>query len=339
MQRKRIVVGLGKIVLAGCFALIILNLLTCVYRGGLPAIADETMATHARGVPNTYFSKITEGICIGVYDQNGFNNAYPAKSDVDYLCLGSSHMEAMQVMPNRNMVYDLNELLDANERNEYAYNIGVWAERLPECINRLGYAIEAYHPQKAIIIETAILDFSQEEVDGALGQTEEGGLRYSFSGGIMGFVRKLPYVRLAYIQLEALVSRKAAEPNDATEVDVGPSFDRVAYTRRMTPLLQKAVENAGGLPVIILYHPGVTIRPDGAMDTNGDQAMIRQFQQICEDNGLFFLDMSDRFAREYKENYTVPYGFANTSAGNGHLNNYGHAMIADELYQLISEVA
>ena len=103
--------------------------------------------------------------------------------------------------------------------------------------------------------------------------------------------------------------------------------------------MEKATENAGGLPIIIFYHPGIAIHQDGSISTNGDSTIIHLFQEVCEENGIYFLDMSDRFQQEYEESYTLPYGFANTSVGSGHLNKYGHAMIADELYKLISEVA
>ena len=328
-----------KVFVAGCLAFLVLNLFTCLYRGGLPSIADETMSTPVRYVPNTYFSLMTEGISIGVYDKNGYNNAYPAEEVIDYLCLGSSQMEAKEVMPNQNLVYSLNEKLNSGGNAGYAYNIGISGEHLPACISRLEYAIKTYCPQKAVIIETGELDFPQEEIDEALEEVKVGSLLYSYSGGIMGLVRKLPYVRLAYIQLAAMRGLKSTETDDSIQINKSSEFDRASYTARITPLMEKATENAGGLPIIIFYHPGIAIHQDGSISTNGDSTIIHLFQEVCEENGIYFLDMSDRFQQEYEESYTLPYGFANTSVGSGHLNKYGHAMIADELYKLISEVA
>ena len=45
--------------------------------------------------------------------------------------------------------------------------------------------------------------------------------------------------------------------------------------------------------------------------------------------------MSDRFLKEFNEGYILPYGFVNSTVGSGHLNRYGHAMIADEIYKRI----
>ena len=41
---------------------------------------------------------------------------------------------------------------------------------------------------------------------------------------------------------------------------------------------------------------------------------------------------------EYNQNYILPHGFINSSIGNGHLNKYGHKMLAEELYKIIEEV-
>ena len=91
--------------------------------------------------------------------------------------------------------------------------------------------------------------------------------------------------------------------------------------------------------VIILYHPPVTIEPDGTLTLGDDREQAEAFREICETNGIQFLDMGARFLREYEENHLLPYGFANSAVGKGHLNRYGHAMIADELYKLMEGVA
>lgn len=68
---------------------------------------------------------------------------------------------------------------------------------------------------------------------------------------------------------------------------------------------------------------------------NNDAVSV--FADLCAENDIIFLDMSKRFEKEYKEHYAVPYGFSNTSVGEGHLNKSGHAMMANEIYRLIKE--
>ena len=80
------------------------------------------------------------------------------------------------------------------------------------------------------------------------------------------------------------------------------------------------------------------------LDDNGklilkvDEKEKEKFSKLCEKNGIYLLDLSDRFKEEYEKNYILPYGFSNTSVGTGHFNKYGHEMVADELYKLIMRV-
>lgn len=334
---KNKVLWLAKAILSGVLAMIILNLVACVYRGGLPTIADETMSTSYRYVPNSYYTCMTEGFSFGVYDKNGYNNAYPAQEAIDYLFLGPSHVEAKQVMPTQNMVYDLNDYLNSGGGSGYAYNIGVNAERLPTCVNRLRHAIDTYHPQKAVIFVTSSLNYSETVIQQALGETRIGENNYSSGYGLIGFLKRLPYTRLIAIQRHAM-ARDMTDDMDDTETSISLSeFEPVSYTERITPLIEKAATDAEGLSVVIVYHPSVSILSDGSMITDGNDEMIQSFRKLCKANQVLFLDMSERFLREYNESYTVPYGFANTSAWSAHLNRYGHEMIAEEIYKLLSE--
>lgn len=65
---------------------------------------------------------------------------------------------------------------------------------------------------------------------------------------------------------------------------------------------------------------------------------MKQFSDLCAQNGIYFLDMSNRFLDEYEKNYTLPYGFMNTSVCKGHMNKHGHKMFAEEIYRLINRI-
>ena len=60
--------------------------------------------------------------------------------------------------------------------------------------------------------------------------------------------------------------------------------------------------------------------------------------RLCEENGIYFISMTERFLNEYAKDYTIPYGFMNTSVAKGHLNENGHRMLADEVYRLITRI-
>ena len=326
-----------RILAAGCIAFLLLNLFAWIYRGGLPAVADETRAAPLHYVPNGYFSNMREGIAFGFFDENGFNNLSPVADMIDYLLLGSSQVEAKQVMQKQTMVSCLNELLSA-AGGGYAYSIGISGEAFHTCVNRLPYALSAFHPGKAVVLETSRLDFTPAEVDEALSEPEVGDLMYTADGGIFGFIRKLPYLRLAFIQLRSILTQTDADAAD----EAGPSAelpqDRDAYSRRIGPMLDKAAADAGDLPVVILYIPAYTLDHDGVMHLS-DAQPVEQFRTLCEDRGIAFLDMGPRFCAEYASAHVLPSGFVNSSVGTGHLNRFGHAMIADELFRLLAEVS
>ncbi len=69
-----------------------------------------------------------------------------------------------------------------------------------------------------------------------------------------------------------------------------------------------------------------------------DEESLLIFKQACEDNGIVFLDTTEAFLQLYYEEQVLPNGFCNTAIGVGHLNQYGHRIIAQLLTALIEEM-
>lgn len=61
------------------------------------------------------------------------------------------------------------------------------------------------------------------------------------------------------------------------------------------------------------------------------------FGDLCQEQGILFLDMTDIFVQKYEENHILPHGFTNTHVGAGHLNKHGHEMIAKSLANVITK--
>lgn len=59
------------------------------------------------------------------------------------------------------------------------------------------------------------------------------------------------------------------------------------------------------------------------------------FVQACKNNGILFVDMTEPLERLYKEEHILAHGFINTAVGSGHLNKYGHNLIARVLTYVI----
>lgn len=93
-----------------------------------------------------------------------------------------------------------------------------------------------------------------------------------------------------------------------------------------------------GIKIVIFYHPPTQISSDGSLLLPDDAKARADFSNLCARNDIIFLDMTERFQYEYDTNYILPHGFINSTVGSGHLNQYGHEMIADELYRIINQL-
>jgi len=93
-----------------------------------------------------------------------------------------------------------------------------------------------------------------------------------------------------------------------------------------------------GIQPIIFFHPHMKLNSDGSASLDVDQRYVDLYRSVCEEQGIIFLSLGDRFMREYEEKNVLPYGFWNTTPNAGHLNKDGHRMIADELCKVIDQL-
>lgn len=49
------------------------------------------------------------------------------------------------------------------------------------------------------------------------------------------------------------------------------------------------------------------------------------------------LDVSEKFKELYDDKHIFAYGFNNTAVNSGHLNKYGHKIIAESILDYVSE--
>ena len=315
---------------AGCLAFVLLNVLCFGFSKQSAHIENETGATDYIWIPNSFFIKSTEGYSWGHFDENGFHNAYSPKSEtVDYLLIGSSQMEAVNVSENESTAYLLNEALHSgNGAAGYLYNIGTSGHFFDICVDNLHNAMSVYTPQKAVILETMKLSFSSDSVNKAITHTRAH--IPSYDSGLIFELQNLPYLKLVYQQYKAL--HEGAENDDlpaATEpVSVSDSALLLAEIARCTM----------GKNALILFYPTMTLAEDGTLIPSVSQSERLDFHALCAQYGITFVDMTDTILQAYEQEHILPYGFANTHVGRGHLNQYGHRMIAEKLYDVLCEL-
>jgi len=334
MIKGKIFTYLGKIILSGINALVILTIFSYFYYNVPVHDYSAQGATDYKWESNVFYSRGTEGFALGRTNNEGYTNLfdYDEEVPIDVLVMGSSHMEAYQVAMNESTASRLNALLEV----ETVYNIGVSGHNFLVCAGNLEAAIEKYKPTGYVVIETSGISFLDDELISVInGSTEEVSTP---SNGLVGRLQKNQYLRLLYKQIQ----NYNQDPDESTGIDIASmsNAELENNTRLLEKLLQKmsSIAQKGNTKLIIAYHPGTKIEFDGKLRLVGDRDRIDDFKVLCDNNGIILLDMSERFTREYNENHILPYGFSNSSVGSGHLNKYGHKMMADELYKLITEV-
>lgn len=323
-----------KCFVAGIVALGILSLFSVFYYNPPIHVGSESGATDYTRQSDTFWSRGTEGFASGTTDENGYNNAYEVAegTPVDVLLMGSSQTEGLYVDEKENMGYLLNEMFAENGENRYVYNIGMSAHTFLRNVSNLKYALETYQPTEYVVLETDFVSFASGEVDAAL-QDQMSPLE-SYQNGLLYESQKIPYVKLLYQQYKDY-SGQASETDDSAQVQGEAAYD----FGKMSELLRYVKEQADeyGVTAMIYYYPSLSLEEDGSLATSTDDEMTANFAGLCEENGIAFVDMTEAFEREYEENHHIVSGFSNTAECYGHLNRYGHKLIAEAIYQEIEK--
>lgn len=90
-------------------------------------------------------------------------------------------------------------------------------------------------------------------------------------------------------------------------------------------------------PIVFIYHPTTEIQADGTLKLIRSHT-LEIFKEECEHMDIDFIDTGDAFLEHYNRYHELPYGFANTTPGNGHLNEVGHKIMADVIIDYLEEV-
>ncbi|MBQ9527465.1 MAG: SGNH/GDSL hydrolase family protein [Fretibacterium sp.] len=316
--------------MSGILAFVILTV-TCLLYYNLPvhAVCDDGVTDYKRK-PYRFCSRGTEGFSLARTNNDGYFNLFDYEKDlpISVLIMGSSHMEALQMMMRESTASRLNSMW-----NGIVYNIGISGHSFLVCANNIQSASRKYCPTQYIIVETSSLSF----LDKSLEDIVHGSFERipSNAKGLLAILSRNQYLRLLYHQIEAHLKRWNADKTielTREEANNNPELLSKVFCK-----MRDAAQSSGA-KLIIAYHPGVALNEDGSLRIVSDEEVTAQFAGLCKETGIHFLDMSSRFLEEYNRDYTLPYGFCNTSVGKGHLNREGHRMMADELFKLMKRI-
>ena len=345
--------------LAACIAFGIANGISFFYRSGAGSIPRENAYSESIRTPNSRMVRGSEGYGINYVDENGYLNddTLPLKDNY-ILLMGSSHAEGLQIMQKDTMASVLNRMIDPNVRT--VYNLGTAGYTLPKIIEGFQAGLEEFPHASAVMIEISQLSYAPDEITQAMDQAQydpaSTGQALMQSLGASRRIRNqilevIPLISLLRQQfdsmnfsmkgafgisdlLDAQKARAAVDDTTASEEPAGN--DAANEAAAFSLALNKAfalMRSEFDRPIILLYHSGVAIQPDGSIVITRDMRYYDEYRAACERNGIVFLDPGDAFLQAYKADYSIPYGFFNTTLQAGHLNRLGHKIVAQEFYK------
>lgn len=335
---KKIVTFAGKMILAGILAIIILSGVMCFYDLMPLHYENKKGNTDYIWQPNGVWVKLTEGISFGKYDSAGYNNP-KVIDNPDIIILGSSHMEGTNVFFDQTVCSQLAKKLD---NNYSVYNLGISGQNLFTLCQDLPINLKMHNiTPKVAIMETDNVIITEQRVQQLL--NAEVKKAPSYSTGIIGTLQKVPFFRRLYHQYEGgllnlFISQEKSERNNDNEQNGNKFIDAIdekPYDALFQYLYNQ--EKEYGTQIIIFYHPKETFTKTGDIAfSSGDE--IECFTKYAEKYEIDFVDMTKPFEQMYSNDHFVAHGFITGRVGEGHLNEHGHYIIAEELSKVIERM-
>lgn len=326
--------NLFKVLFALLLSLVIINIFVCFYDRYPGWIDRSNSSTDAIWYPNSIVIHGTEGYGIHHVDQNGYLNEGKLIQSGYTLVVGSSHTQGKEI-PNSMRYSDiLNTILCKKlgypSNKLCVYNVSQDGYYYPQIVKNFKSIITEFPNSNNLVIEIGSTNFTADELKNSFNQAEykdenRGSniiQRLSFVQSLRAKIKEyFPIFRLIKLNVE-IFTKKHLKNIDIKRVET--SFYSSLLDKSMKIMKSEYHGN-----LIIVYHPPVYITKNGMIISKSSSDEI--FEKIAKNNNILFLNMSSLFIEHYNSNYSVPYGFFNTSMGKGHLNSKGHEIIAKAL--------
>lgn len=305
-------------------SLILLSGFVLFYSFSGTHIVNNTGATDYKWLPAQFKSNMVEGFSWLRMDNEGFNNIDSSNcSFPDVLLMGSSHWEAINVSKKQNTSYYLSELL-----SEYrVYNIGTSGHYIYQCAKNLRDAVEYYSPQQYVVVETATVSLDNERMERVI----NGSLPSipSYDSGVLSLIQKYcPAIKSIY---NCTINWRNANKTTSTQ----PGIMDLELLDSFIHMMSNSVGN--DCKLIIIYHPSTVLDNNGNLLLQTSNADLLSFKNTCAKYSIEFVDISKQVIDLYNRQHRLIHGFENTAVGSGHLNRYGHLLLAEQLASIIKE--
>ena len=335
---RNIVREFGKWMIAILCALFVLNMVTFAFYHPVHQLERNGGSTHGLMVAGQWGLYGTEGWGIQTIDSRGYPNPELPLEEEYYCIIGSSQTEGFHSMKGERFCDILNKRMGYEDSLKY-YNIAHSGYLFDDMAKHFKGITEEFPEMKGIIFEINQTGYSTDGLRSALDQVGYDEDKDSYSALIsnmdkrermlIAFKNYFPVFRLLSLQAKTYlgdeyqkVNGVSVSENKQEEVDYAVLLDQVMA------LMRSQFDGE----IYIVYHPMTTLNDDGTLAVNyGETDEI--FQKCCEKYSIEFINMGPDFEDAFYKDHHAAYGFWNTTLESGHMNKYGHELIADRLYQ------
>ncbi len=307
-------------------------------------IDREHAATKAIWNPGSTIVHGKEGRGIYKVDSRGYvNDDLPLQKEY-WIVAGASHTQGKEITRGKRYSDLLNAALRKDNTALAVYNIGMDGHYFPVIIHELTNITKEFPDAKGIIIEMSNSSFSKEELFYAL---EQNSYDANESGAVisetMEFTEKIKLLTKEMTPLRTIlkeqyrVLQETYNSEDEKILQGGENNESDQDEDALIDKICSCIADITNCKVIIIYHPRIALSEEGMAYIGTSDTQIEMFKKSAEAHGITFIDATDAFLTEVNINKRLPYGFMNTAPGSGHLNRYGHSIVAELLLEEIKD--
>lgn len=314
-------------------------------------------------IPNTKIVWGKEGFGSCYTDNLGFNNDYiNEKKGKKYriVVLGDSFTEAMHVNRDDNYISLLSEKLNKNSDNFEVYNLGISGRSIADYIGFANDYLNKLSPD-LVVVQVRVDDFQlNTNCDFYKIVKNEGSYKtekcvrgnqmrdkFKILRDNSGWFR--PIIGYSFMRLEPSIKSVILFKSKIMKFFNNQDFvgaeknknknnnktneDFIAW--QLEKMKEKYEDNLVFLNISMVP---VINNNEVVLHEKEDKSFLKKIiNDESKKRNINLLDTEEEFITYFKENNELPFGFYNTKPGTGHLNEGGHKIIANMLYDFLSK--
>lgn len=300
--------------------------------------------------PNSCYRRGTEGFGITCYSTNGEIET-PYHDGVPVVVLGDSYTEATQVDNSEKYVSLTESYLRERGLNVDLHNLGNSGLHTADYVYLAPLITKTFSPE-VVVLQVNAKDFSESlDIDGSnYFEQQNGELALSHSDStpddvtLENIARSsslLTYIIFRWSEISPKIvfdSSVSAKFSDAGALNGfgNPAAENISAEQIILQL--NAIKRAySASRIVILFIPNVPVVSDSGLSwTNpSDDYFLSTFKSI---DGITVAYPINGFRALYEEEKILPRGFFNTTPNKGHINAYGHELVAKSLADKLEEI-